>query len=251
MSKKTQKNKKIYYLLYKNTHLVDSLYAQVFKGDLIEQSFEENATNEAGASGGLNFGFVKADISGKLGDSSKSAEKLQPHDYKVVELLDELNLVENPRQITPNSLVKIFGSAKSVNVSKYAPLMFLVRQAKGETKMTLEFFKSLLDMYYPDPVIQMCINDQKFIMPTCEEYIIAGNWVNFFGTDLPGEYYAVGISMPKKPVVESINTSKDEGKQILDYLTIIDNQVKDDTGIDFINDNLLIFAEKKIIKRTK
>jgi hypothetical protein len=88
----------------------------------IQSSIEEESSNSATLEGKANILGFNAGGGGSFGDKATKSETYVPHDYRIVELLNVLHIAENPNASNVSELIKVSGSAKSVDVAKCAPL---------------------------------------------------------------------------------------------------------------------------------
>ena len=80
--------------LYKDENLISSFYSQLFGGDLTALQKAEISADETNSTIDGNAAFIKGGISSKRNNSQGLTQNINPYDYKIIELLEELNLTK-------------------------------------------------------------------------------------------------------------------------------------------------------------
>lgn len=122
--------------LYKDTDLINSFYSQLFGGNTTLIKKTEEYSNELSGSIEGNGIIIKGDVNGKKSDTKDLATTINPHDYKIIELLQNMNLKKTiPDEISNGTIVTIEGSLLFRNydiLSKILPFI-------GKNNLVKEF----------------------------------------------------------------------------------------------------------------
>lgn len=240
MGKKNGKKENKYQLiefLYKDKNYIDSLYAQIFQGDLQKVSknsqSKELTTNQL--SGGIGL------ISGQVDSSSENAEEIQmeihPHDSKILKLFEELE-VNNCNVISEsilNGLNKFHGR---IEITDYdiTKSQFDIMNRSGFMDMALgmanesnddEDIFSIASEYniskatFINEIIQLqpsgcdmvltLSNKDIVLVPIIKEFLTMNvvDILRVYGHNIPGEWKIIGIfnSMGKSEYSNKIFSS--------------------------------------------
>ena len=221
------------YFVYKNQPLIDSFYAQLEGGNLQQETREVTDSESVDASFGASIKILKGDINTTTGASNKTVHSFNPGDHKISYLLHRMKKDLPSLDTDISQIVMIKGQAKCIHVAKFMlPIhQFYTSENSDSEMLNIETLKDLLELYYPDPIIQITTEtNDRYIMPANMSYFESCQQINLYGFELPGQYSAVAICAPKKdPASETISPVM---MKITKNLDIIDNIVLQETGID-------------------
>lgn len=97
--------------LYKDTNLINSFYSQMFGGDLTNIIKSEISADETNSLIEGNGGFIKGNTSSKHSNNQNITQNINPYDYKVIELLETLNLEKTTlKEASSGSIIAIDGT---------------------------------------------------------------------------------------------------------------------------------------------
>lgn len=222
--------------LYKDMNLINSFYSQIFGGNLNDLSRSEVSVDETSNSAGLGISVAKASNTSKSGISKEIIENISPHDFKVIKLLEALNLSSKDISCCKSGSIVaisgelIFRSFDSINsilpfISNYnlvpdfnSPLN---PNAKGKER-NLTMGKLVAEVLKMIPYgLEIEVNTQDDENATCiineESLTISSNdLLRAYGTSIPDKWTIIGI-IDNNP--NTVKSSKNPFKTTIDTAT--------------------------------
>lgn len=133
MGRKTEEKEEFSLMefLYKDTDILDSLYSQVFGGDLESITKTSGLEEAATLEGGLNIGVAKTGANSTDKVIEGMDKKIVPKDSKVIELFSELDLKLYNKSLNnlPNGkLVKLEASISFKNLNSLKNILPLISE---------------------------------------------------------------------------------------------------------------------------
>ena len=190
-------SQELHYFIYKDMNLIDSLYSQIFGGNTeqISQAMSTSKKSSGGATG--NAAIVKCEVSSSSEESKENSQVINPHDFKVLQLLDELNLKESKHSELQQSKIIMFnGKIRSMNIDKLLPLVSTTIPSNARKGFTANQIKEMIIMFAPGTIFLLNSKEnQSYIMPVNDSYLaLSVNDINrIYGEILPGEYTVIGV----------------------------------------------------------
>lgn len=199
--------------LYKDMDLINSFYSQIFGGDLSSLSRAEISVDETSNNSECGLPVAKISNSSKMGTSKELVENINPHDYKVIKLLESFNLTAKELgDCDAGSIVAVKGTLLFRNYESISSILPFISDfnlvpefnkpispnAKGKERnlTTGKLVAQVLKMMPYGLEIEVTTQDNE--MATC---IISDNALTIpsndllrtYGTNLPGEWTIIGI----------------------------------------------------------
>ena len=216
--------------LYKDTKLIESFYAQLFGGNLtmVKKAYAEG--NESNKMANVGILAAKGELTYKKNDNKEITTNINPHDYKIITLLEELNLNKSISLDVPTgTIVAIEGNLIFRNydtINKLLPFMTnnnlvpefnnpVYSNSKGKAK-SLTIGKMLTQIFQLLPYsleFELCTNDNKSAICILKEEALTispDDILRSYGTNIPSSWTIVGIiDFPPKLKNKSSNNFKD------------------------------------------
>ncbi|NLU53433.1 MAG: hypothetical protein GXX10_11305 [Clostridiaceae bacterium] len=252
--------------LYRDTSIIDSLYAQLFSGNIKQVQSEMSSTVETEHSIEGSLPFMKA----VKGDHDISLEKttsqIDPHDAKIIELFDTIGISVNEKPLhdcVNGEIVLITGDILLRNINTIKSCLPLLSSLGMLTSAEKSFNQSLgtagvktistvlntrnfantlekmFDMLNFPLHIEIQTNTYENAMcPLNEQYlsISSKDLLSIYGPSLPGQWSVIGILSHVEQAKPYTITNPNNLRQIADF---IQNELR-----KFANDG----APKYIIK---
>ena len=237
--------------LYKDTHLISSFYSQLFGGDLTALQKSEMSIDETNSNLDGNAAFIKTGVSSKRSNNQGLTQNINPYDYKVIELLEELNLKKISLSEADNSsIIAVEGQITYRNydiLSKIVPMISkmdlvpdfnrpLNPNAQGKAKKTTlgMVINNLISMlpYGLEFELQTSNNKSATCIIKQDSLTISpDDLFRSYGNNIPGIWTVIGIIDSSE---NRTSTSKNNFKSGLDEST------KAFANMFFNNDDIII-----------
>lgn len=206
---------------YKNSTLIDSIYSQLFQGNI--SSVERTEATDSKITKNFKAGIPQVAeglIKSESGENELNKLSVDPLDYKVAELLETLKLKEPNKKTKPGTLVKVTGSLeiyckplleKSVpyfeKVGMFDELYASFNEENAEnneqTKFSAEDLLSASQNLMPDGMTAiLCTDVTEYLCLVEDEYftIDPEKLAAIYGSKLYGDFVVAGV-FSRKPHV--------------------------------------------------
>lgn len=112
MGRRNQEEEKVVVdFLYKDNELVNSFYSQLFLGNTTMVKKNQGRSEKVSGDVKAGIGPINGTTSAEKDTYKDMTETIIPHDYKIIQLLEELDLIPNDKieNLKPGSIVSIRG----------------------------------------------------------------------------------------------------------------------------------------------
>ncbi len=230
---KKEPSPRIVEFLYRDMERLTSLYAQHFGGNLLEiasmSSGSETGVNHIGGSVAVFGGHIEQSSTNTVGETHKS----DPHDMRILKLLNELSLPVTRAHLSGLIEGKILILQGELYIRSYAlinevmDLIAVPEIAKQipefhDASISLSAIKAMLNSLPLGLELELENSKaQRLVGPMRPEALLIppNDLMRTYGTKVPGEWYVLGI-------VDAINTrsamsESDELSALLDHFAEI------------------------------
>lgn len=244
--------------LYKDYSIINSLFAQVFKGNISSIEMAQTTHESMNSLGGFKAMFVNGELEKEQSIENKTSKNIDLHDYKIINLFSSLNLniVDSLSNCNDNQIVLVKGSLSIRDLSivknifpKIDSLGLIPEfnqpwgQRTKKIKTFGDFVKNLLELV-PDGIeLEVKTNsNEKAIGIVKQEYLSfkSDDLIRIYDNNIPGEWSIIGIF--NKLIKKDINTiSNSNYRDIVDTLTIACNSLINTDQIDYSITPIVIY----------
>lgn len=266
-------------ILYRDTSIINSLYAQLFSGNITQVHSEMSATVETNHSveGSLPFvKFVGGDHDITL---EKTTSQIDPHDAKIIELFNTIGISVNTKPLydcANGEVVLLTGSIllRNIDILKSClPLLSSLgilnnteesfKQTLGDTGLktiskaldTRNFAKTLEKIFdllnFPLHIEIQTINDEVAMCPLNEQYlcISSKDLLSIYGPLIPGEWSVIGILLRVEPAKSYKITNPKNMRQVADFIQNELRKFANEGAPEFIIKPIVIYQKLIIADR--
>ena len=190
-------NNKLLYFFYKDVNLIESFYAQLFGGnpESISRSMQTSESSGLGLRGGLPI--ASGEKTGQTTETSTNAQIINPHDFKVLQLISKLDLKQiDLLKVQQSQLVKATGSAKFLSLDDLLPIAIpMLSDDDFDNKIRKEDAVALFREFKIGTSLYLRVKETGFSVPLNPNYLALNSLdiSMLYGTSLPGEYSVLGI----------------------------------------------------------
>lgn len=255
--------------LYRDTSIIDSLYAQLYSGNIKQVQSEMSSTVETKHTIDGSLPFVKVARGDHDITLEKTTSQIDPHDSKIVELFDTIGISVNTKPLEDcvngeiillsgniqlrnidiiksclpilSSLGILSGTEKSFNESLGSTGIKNISSALNTRSFanTLEKMFDLLN--FPLHIEIQSSSSEIAMCPLDEQYlsISSKNLLSIYGSSIPGQWSVIGVLSHVEPVRPYKITNPNNMRQVADY---IQNELR-----KFVNDGAPKFIIKPIV----
>jgi hypothetical protein len=117
--------------LYKDTEVINSIYSQVFGGDLQGVSQLASTSEECNLDGGINVGFAKTSALTKDIVTEQLVKNIISKDEKIIDLFSELNIKEYTKSLNnckSGRIVKLDADISFRNLDTFKNMLPLLKE---------------------------------------------------------------------------------------------------------------------------
>lgn len=223
--------------LYKDLARLNSLFAQLFRGNVtgVSKAFTNDSKNKRGLKGSVHV--VGGEVSSEERITESLTEQIDPHDYRIVELMDLLNLpvyhgsipdLSNGQIVLVKGRLTIrnFSTIKSAfGVIPYVAAAAAPKKDKKSLKEEEKALEHLLKLIPFGMEIELSTPSGSFIGTIQEEYLAQSpnDLLRIYGTTMPGEWYVLGIADPAAdaPPALSGGVGQNDLRKVMDELAAV------------------------------
>lgn len=197
--------------LYRDFSRIDSLFAQLFQGNLKEIAATSACANkQANVIEGSIPGIVKGGYNGEETITDTISKKIDPHDQKILELLNILNISDKEELISndnKNGCVMLlkgqfkFRDYKSLKeampiVSEVAPLFGFFGQNKKEFDKLSKLITGMINIIPLGLELEFTTTQDEILIGNLKNECFAespNDLLRIYGNNLPGQWQVLGI----------------------------------------------------------
>jgi hypothetical protein len=247
MGKNTEEKNETSYLidfLYRDNEIINSLYAQVFSGNIVSLQKVQTTNDETATTMGTDTKLFQASQQNKSSSINSINENIEPHDAKIIELFDNLSIplyTASLDECTDGQLIMVKSQIKIRNmeiIQKALPLLktldldgqfnssipIMPNNSKNKkqkvnfhdiVKQSLSLLPSGLEMELET------VHNEKILAFIKEEYLSYRSYdiLRIWGTNIPGQWSIVGIINKNiKNNNDSINYNPGNIRDIVDVI---------------------------------
>ncbi|SHH54005.1 hypothetical protein SAMN02745135_01124 [Caloranaerobacter azorensis DSM 13643] len=206
--------------LYRDVNLINSLYAQAFRGNLLLIQKNQQSSLESNSSFGTDIKLAQLKSEGKEIDTDSISKNIDPHDAKIIDLFNELSIPVHDTSLEyckDGQLVLIKGNLKIRNLDTIKNSLPVIEalgifdelnfsldldnlpkkknKKNGKNKFS-NFIKRILELMPSG--IELEVNTkygEKIVGPIKEKFLSqsSNDILRVFGTNIPGEWSVIGI----------------------------------------------------------
>lgn len=220
--------------LYKDFSRIDSFYAQINRG-FIQQVVKSSGltkSHDARIKGSVIVAEGSIDSSREASHSIE--QQIDPHDQRIIELLESLNLKVNPlSELKDGQLVLIKGQLAIRNyntISHAIPELFAILQHelnsnKKELRETRKMVEGLLKLVPVGIEMELTIDSTNSVLGILNENYMSikpDDLLRLYGNNIPGEWFVIGtIDTTSAPKAHLTPKSNDIRQAIDEYAEAI------------------------------
>jgi hypothetical protein len=198
---KNQNPKCLIDFLYKDIERINSFYAQIFQGLVLGVSQAHTASSGSSPTIKGGFGFVSAETTYSSQASQEIKKSLDPHDAKIVELFEYLDLPEYTDSVKKTGAGRLVKIAGVITVRQSKIIMDMLDAVKGAIPAPENFswdaVAKLVEIMASGTEMELVTSrNEHVLMPIKSEYMsMSGNDIfKIYKSSIPGKWHAIGIA---------------------------------------------------------
>lgn len=186
--------------LYKDAELLNSFYAQIFGGNLTGISKCTSENGEQTTTLKSSIPVVNVSNEGKKSKTNSLNENLDPHDTKILDIFDKLNIKEYEGEISECSngqILLIKGHVKFRDFSAIHSLIPIIDSFMSGTAQAqeIQMMKPLFSVFPTGIEVVLSSPSTEFLIPIKESGLTmsSDDIIRTYGNDLTGKWNVIGI----------------------------------------------------------
>ncbi|MCX7903240.1 MAG: hypothetical protein N2486_01905 [Caloramator sp.] len=228
--------------LYKDYEIINSLFAQIFKGNLFSIEMAQTTQELINGTGGLKAIFFDGKIESEKKRENKTSRYIDPHDLKIINLFQSLNLhvTDSLSNCKDNQIILIKGSLTIRDLSIVKKIFPKIEtlglipefnqpwtQKNKKIKTFGDFIEAILELVPSGIELEIITNsNQRALGIIKEEFLTfkSDDLTRIYDNNIPGEWSIIGIL--NKLVKKDINSNPVTNyRDVVDTLTIACNSL--------------------------
>lgn len=247
MGKNTEEKNETSYLidfLYRDNEIINSLYAQIFSGNIVSLQKVQTTNDETATTIGTDTKLFQASQQNKSSSTNSINENIEPHDAKIIELFDNLSIplhIDSLNECTDGQLIMVKGQIKIRNmeiIQKSLPLLkslgideqfnFLIPTMSNNSKNKKQkvnfhdIVKQFLSLLPSGLEMELeTVHNEKILAFIKEEYLSYRSYdiLRIWGNNIPGQWSVIGIINKNiKNNHDSINDNSESIRNLVDVI---------------------------------
>jgi hypothetical protein len=214
--KQYKEKEKLVEFLYKDSPLIESLYSQLFQGTLSQVQRREETSEKKSKDFGVSLKVAEGGLGSGKDVLTGSSETINPLDYKIKQLVNEIEPIEPTESMSDGWVVKVSGKIEFFHkrlLEENIPWLEQAGMLNGlyDNKIPLEgtelgakeVFNVCRNLMPPGITVLLKTKHGKEYLCLVEDEgftISPDKLVSLYGSGLSGEYTVIGIFSRKEEV---------------------------------------------------